>query len=511
VKETELSRRALGALAILVAIGLVLRFWTSSHLWLDEALTVDIARLPIRDIPAALRRDGHPPLYYVLLHGWMRVFGEGDTAVRALSGVLSVVALPLAWMAGRRAGGRQAAVAFVVLLALSPFAIRYATETRMYALVITLVLAGYLLVVGALERPSLVSSIGIALVTGALLLTHYWALWLVGATGLALVVRAWRGAPETRRASVRVLAALAGGGVLFLPWVGVLLAQSAHTGTPWAAAVRPTSLVTTTVQDFGGGDYAEGLLLGWALVGLFALGLLGRAVDRTRIELVLSTVPQVRREAIVVALTIALGASAGVATRTTFATRYAAVFLPLFLLVAAVGVTRFAAPVARGIVLAGVVVLGLIGGVHNVVTDRTQVGVVAAAIRAQAVPGDVVFICPDQLGPSVHRVLPDALGLHEVVYPTLAAPDFVDWRDYAARNAAADPTVVADQLAQSVSGAHAVWVVLSGGYKTYEGQCEAVLAELGVRLGSGRQLVAEDGDTFFEHAALFRFPGPASP
>jgi hypothetical protein len=263
------------------------------------------------------------------------------------------------------------------------------------------------------------------------------------------------------------------------------------------------------VQDFGGGDYAEGLLLGWGLVALFALGLLGVAVDRHRIELVLRSVPQVRREAIVVGLTIALGAAAGVATRTTFATRYAAVFLPLFLIVAAVGVTRFAAPVARGIVLAAVVLLGAVGGVHNIVTDRTQAGVLASTIRAQAVPGDVVFICPDQLGPSVHRLLPDSLGLREVVYPTLDAPDFVDWRDYAQRNSAADPIAITDSLVQSASGAHAVWLVASGGYKTYETQCEAVLVELGAQLGSGRQLIAEDGDTFFEHASLFRFPGPA--
>ncbi|MEY2448194.1 MAG: mannosyltransferase, partial [Acidimicrobiaceae bacterium] len=113
-----------------VVAGVVLRFWTKSHLWLDEALSVDIARLPLGDIPDALRHDGHPPLYYFLLHGWMSLFGEGDVAVRSLSGVFAVLALPLAWCAGRRVGGQVTAWAFVTLLALSPFAIRYGTETR---------------------------------------------------------------------------------------------------------------------------------------------------------------------------------------------------------------------------------------------------------------------------------------------------------------------------------------------------------------------------------------------
>src|SRR5207244_2969848 len=145
--------------------------------------------LPLGDIPAALRHDGHPPLYYFLLHGWMTLFGEGDTAVRALSGVFSVAALPLAWFAGRRVGGRTTAWAFVALLALSPFAIRYGTETRMYSMVMLFVLAGYLLVTNALERTSHARLAGIALLTGALLLSRYWALWFITAT---LLVLAWR-------------------------------------------------------------------------------------------------------------------------------------------------------------------------------------------------------------------------------------------------------------------------------------------------------------------------------
>ena len=76
-----------------------------SPLWLDEALSVNIARLPVGDLLEALRHDGHPPLYYLLLHYWMEVVGEGDVAVRALSGIFAVASLPLAWVAGRRLAG----------------------------------------------------------------------------------------------------------------------------------------------------------------------------------------------------------------------------------------------------------------------------------------------------------------------------------------------------------------------------------------------------------------------
>src|SRR6202012_5633306 len=51
-------RAAQVGLVVVVVLGLVLRFWTRSALWLDEALTVDIARLPIHEIPSYLKRDG---------------------------------------------------------------------------------------------------------------------------------------------------------------------------------------------------------------------------------------------------------------------------------------------------------------------------------------------------------------------------------------------------------------------------------------------------------------------
>ncbi|MEY4916125.1 MAG: hypothetical protein RL616_38, partial [Verrucomicrobiota bacterium] len=41
--------------------------------------SVNIARLPLGELPEALRHDGHPPLYYALLHVWMQVAGSGDT------------------------------------------------------------------------------------------------------------------------------------------------------------------------------------------------------------------------------------------------------------------------------------------------------------------------------------------------------------------------------------------------------------------------------------------------
>jgi uncharacterized membrane protein len=492
------------ALAIAaVAAGLLFRFWTTSHLWLDEALTVNIAKLPIRDIPNALRRDGHPPLYYFLLHFWMRAFGDSDFEVRALSGLFAVATLPLAWVAGKLAGGRRVAVVTVAFFALSPFAVRYATEARMYSMVMVLVLIGYILVVKALVQPRLILLIGIAIDVGLLVLSHYWAVWLIAAVVLVLLFRAWRN-HEARSATVRVLIAAVIGGLALVPWLPVMAYQSAHTGTPWAAPVRPVTIVTNALADFGGGGYGEAVFMGMALLLLFVLGLCGVAAGGTRVSLDFKSVPGVRREAAIVALTIAIASVVGYATHTTFASRYASAVLPLFILVCAYGLTRIESRTAGAIALAGFLAFGVIGSVHSVITERTEAYEVSKAIKAGRQPNDLVVMCPDQIGPDLNRELPTDLA--QVVYPTFGDPHFVDWRDYAKRNAAADPEAFADLVKQRADelGSQNVWFASSPDYKTLEGQCEALTDALAKRFPNFTQLLDDDSD-FFEHEALFQF------
>jgi len=495
---------------VAVGLGVVLRFVTRSPLWLDEALSVNIARLPLADIPAALRHDGHPPLYYGLLHGWMQVFGSGDGAVRSLSGLFSVVALPLAWLAGRRRGGPLLGWIAVAVLALSPFGLRYATETRMYALVMVLVLAGYLVVddVARRARPGWLPLAALALLSGALLLTHYWAIWLLGSVELVLAWRWWRSTGvEARRPLARAFLAVAAGGLLFLPWLPSFLYQSAHTGTPWASAQRPTSVVAVALADFGGGSFHDAEFVGALILILSLLALFGSAIDGRQIVLDLRTRPQFRFEAAVVALTLAIGVGVATLADGAFVSRYAAVFFPLVVLLTAGGITRFTDRRIRAAVLSVFLGLGLLGAYWNVTYPRTQGRVAAHAIDAEAAPGDVVVFCPDQLGPAFSRSL--RTDLDRVVYPSLSPPERVDWVDYAARNAAADPAAVATELTDRAAG-HRIFVVWEPSYHTLEGQCEALVGALSAaRPGSTTIVVADAGGPYFEPGSVTVFPAPS--
>ena len=489
-------------LTVAIGLGAVLRIRTRQDLWVDEALSVNIARLSPGDLLEALRHDGHPPVYYLLLHGWMRAFGEGATAVRALSTVISLATLPLAWMAGMRYGGRRCAIAALALFAVVPSAVRFGSETRMYGLLVLLVLAAWLAGWWAWEKPTLPRLGLLGLLTGGLLLTHYWSFYLLFATGLLLVGVLVKGSPAARRSAVRLLAALAAGSLLFLPWVPTFLDQVRTTGTPWGPPARPAQVAASLLAG-GGTPSGEAQLLGVALAVLALLGLLVRSVHGSRMELELRTRPATRVEWPIISLTLALGVVGGYLGGIAFASRYTAVVLPLFILVAAYGLTRLPRWPWRSAGLAVLVVLGLMASLEESLESRTQAPKVAATIAARSTLGALVLYCPDQLGPGVSRLLPD--DRRELTFPDFQSPDRVDWVNYLSRIRQRDPEAFADEVLAR-AGTDDLWMVWSGGYRGLGRKCEAVAQALEARRPRPQILATpqEEG----ESAWLYRFPAP---
>lgn len=478
---------------------MVLRFVTTSPLWLDETLSANIATLGTGDLLDALRHDGHPPLYYLLLHGWMALAGDGDVALRVLSGLLSVAALPLAYVAGRRRGGRTGGLAVLLLVAVAPWSLRYATEVRMYSLVFLIVLAGWILADDLRRGPDRFRWLGLAVLSGLGLLSHYWVIYAVAGAGLALAWGWWR--HGHRDLALRIGSALAAGGVLFLPWLGSFLHQVQHTGTPWGTASRPTRAVVDLAVGLGGyGVNPEAVLFGAAVLLLAVLGLTIAARTGSRLELDLRTTSRVRREVAVAALVFGLGLAAGALTSATFMVRYAAAFLPMLLIAAGVGLALLPAGTRR-VAAAVLIVLAGVGAALNVLRERSAGERFASYIETHGEVGDVVAFCPDQLGPAALRYLAD--GFDAVGIPTLERPERIDWVDYADRNASADPETLARALTER-AGRSTIWLVHDAGYRTYEDLCEGLLANLAAHRPRNAARITE-AEGIDERGTLYEF------
>ncbi len=144
-----------------------------------------------RVLRAVLLSDTNPPLYYLLLNVWTRIWGASDGALRSLSLVASLAAMPLIARIARRLGGRRAVSLSLVLYALAPAAVYYSTEGRMYSLV-WLIAAAQALLSLRLRRhrgSQWLEWITWGALAGAGLLTHYFYVFPLSAFVLWLAVQ----------------------------------------------------------------------------------------------------------------------------------------------------------------------------------------------------------------------------------------------------------------------------------------------------------------------------------
>jgi mannosyltransferase len=501
--------------AAAVATGLVLRFWTRSELWLDEALAVNIAHLPLSQLHEALKEDGAPPLYYVLLHYWMVLFGTSNAAVRALSGLLSVLTLPVAWVAGRRYGGSSAAWAVLLLLATSPFAIYYGTEARMYALVMFLTACGFVALDRALRRPRPGNLVAVAVVTAALLYTQYWALYLVAVLGLYLLLRNLFGRGRGLVKSWWALGAVVVGCLAFVPWWPTFVFQSRHTGTPWGAPTNFAAVINTitgftdnqaTLSTAGS---SQGRLLAVLYLVFGALAVFGIARDRWHVDLDLRTQPKSRGMAFVVVGTLFVAIGGGIVSHSAFSVRYASViYVPLLLLVA-LGLLVVEAPKIRAVILLAAAAAGLAVAVPNISTQRTQAAPVVNVLKEHAQPGDVVAFCPDQLGPATYRLMtPDTYKT--TTFPRGTSPAFVDWVDYKSTIQHTNAVSYAQGLVNEAGAGHRVWLVWAPGYQGFSNKCEQIVNELTAASGNqSKTWIVQNPNVYYEPMNLQEFtPSP---
>jgi asparagine N-glycosylation enzyme membrane subunit Stt3 len=120
-----------------VVLGFVLRIYRIGNegLWIDEAFSVWLARHPLAAMVGWVSRvDQHPPLYYALLHGWIRLVGDGEAGVRIFSALCGALTIPVVYLLGRRLVDERMGLVGALILAASPFHVRLSQEARMYTL-----------------------------------------------------------------------------------------------------------------------------------------------------------------------------------------------------------------------------------------------------------------------------------------------------------------------------------------------------------------------------------------
>ena len=128
---------------IMLTIGLRI-VYVNSALWYDEACSWYTAKqdFPFGIIDNLLNLDlQHTPLYFFLLHFWMKIFGNGEIALKSLSLIPSALTIPLTYIIVRKLTSDKVLGFYASFaVAVSPLLVYFSTEVRMYPFVVFLVL-----------------------------------------------------------------------------------------------------------------------------------------------------------------------------------------------------------------------------------------------------------------------------------------------------------------------------------------------------------------------------------
>lgn len=218
---------------IVIALGLRLYGLGSESIWYDEGLSIGYARMdPGHMLEALSAKEVHPPLYYLVLHYWMSLFGDSEFSTRLLSVIFGVLAVFMVYKLGRMLFDDETAAIASVLAAVSPFYIYYSQETRMYIMAAFLALTSMYCFLKLLEEKKYIYSIGYVISTVSLIYTHYAGVLIIITQNIyfftLFLFSRKRSRPSFRKwALLQFVTA-----TLFTPWLMILLRQAFGVITP---------------------------------------------------------------------------------------------------------------------------------------------------------------------------------------------------------------------------------------------------------------------------------------
>ena len=255
-------------LAILF-MGLFLRVYDlgSESLWLDEGCSINCANLSLYQI--FFLQDTNPPLYYIVLHWWVSLFGDSEFSVRFPSVIFGFIAILMIYKIGNQIFDRNVGMLSSLLLGLSVFHIQYSQEARTYSLSVLLTLLSMYFFIRLLNRRSYVFLMGYILFSILLMYSHVYGLFIIISQNIYVFVlfllskEAYK--LNTKRwISIQIILI-----ILFVPHIIILVKQifNANILLSWI----PKPYIKTIIASFSTYSGSELLLLLFLILSSFSI------------------------------------------------------------------------------------------------------------------------------------------------------------------------------------------------------------------------------------------------
>ncbi len=212
-------------LLVIVLLATFLRLYKLDFksLWLDELYSV-IPTNPANSIDFIINycKSDQPPLYFILLHYWFKLFTYTSFSARLFSAFIGILGVIAMYFLGKEIKNKQVGLMASFLVCINYFAIYYSQEARFYGLLFLLTVVSFTFFIRSLKYKTFGSYTGYFFSTSALLYTQYFGILIFLIQGVIFLVFVFQFKEKVRFILTGIFLAVLVS-VSFLPWVPIIL------------------------------------------------------------------------------------------------------------------------------------------------------------------------------------------------------------------------------------------------------------------------------------------------
>ncbi|HXZ95041.1 MAG TPA: glycosyltransferase family 39 protein, partial [Dehalococcoidia bacterium] len=259
-------------LAMIVLISVFLRFYDlgTKSIWTNEAQSILESNLSVQGM---VKASNQPPLYDLILHNWISLFGTSEAALRFPSAIFSVLTVVVIYFAGSALFHKRTGLIAAFISSFSSFLIAYSYDARDYALLALLSTLSYWFFIEIIRKDEkkyyaayIVSSI-------LLIFTHFYSLFIIASQVLFILIFI-----KKYKAKISKYAIIMGIPIMFgaIPMLMLLKGNISHIAEEgfWISVPGNLSTVETLVNFSGSGPAKYeifGIFSLFAILGIFML------------------------------------------------------------------------------------------------------------------------------------------------------------------------------------------------------------------------------------------------
>ncbi len=195
----------------------------------DDAFSIFHAQKSLNELIKVLSTDRNPPLYFIILHGWIKLFGIGAFQVKVLSSIFSILTFVALYIFSKQYFNRLTAFFTSITFFFSDVHFDYAFEVRAYPLVLLLTIVSSYYFFNLIHQKKIKNIVILSLVNLSLLFTHYITIFFIISQLLASVFFILRDRSLLKYICISYFITA----LFYLPYVGVVINNLPTTKRFW--------------------------------------------------------------------------------------------------------------------------------------------------------------------------------------------------------------------------------------------------------------------------------------